>query len=402
MDWHCITHGTQRGPMSFEDLQTLHRDGVLQPDDYVWNETFGDQWRRAREVPALTVHPPALPVTPPAPTTPLTGQHGQRPFFAIALHQAWDHMRQTLLRPARFARWMGLAFCVWLAMVGLNEPYLAFDILAHQAEPDPELLQQIQSSTTPEQILGIYQEMVRQVMENVQALLTPDVIQTALAIWLLLLLATGWLRARGAFMVMHRWLHADAPISQSWAMGAAGLGRSLFLFRSAVGVALFALTALLGQDFLANVWQPLLNSEPFIGPLATRAFVLSLAFSLLATVWFTVAILTTHFVVPIMYWRRVGVLDAWRVVLEFCNEQPAALTIYLTMYILLLHVVMFALLVGACCTCGCINYLLLIPFLNGLLCLPATFFFRGLGISFLRQWRPDLETTVPQSDAARP
>jgi hypothetical protein len=396
MDWHCIAHGTQRGPLPLADLQTLLQNGVLQPDDYVWNESFGEQWRRVREVPELAVHPPALPLPLPRPTTPLAGLPGQRPSFALALHQAWEQMRQTLFRQPSFARWMGLAFCVWLAIVGLNEPYLALDLVAKQAQPDPELLTQIQTSGNPEEMLGMYQELVRQMVQNVQELLSPAVIQTTLAVWLLLLLATGWLRARGAFMVMHRWLHVDAPIGQSWAAGAAGLGRSLFLFRTAVGVVLCALTALLSQDFYTHVWQPLLNNEPFAGALATRAFVLSLEFSLLTTVWFTVAILTTHFVVPIMYWRRVGVLAAWRVVLDFCNEQPAGVTIYFTMYLLLLHVVLFALIVGACCTCCCLSYLLMIPFLNGILCLPVTFFFRGLGISFLRQWRPDLETAGPR------
>ncbi len=161
------------------------------------------------------------------------------------------------------------------------------------------------------------------------------------------------------------------------------------------GAILFALLALLGLYFLGAVWQPLLNGEPFAGALAARAFLLSLAASLLLTIWFNVAILTTHFVVPVMYWRRVGVLPAWRVVIEFCNEQPAAMTIYFTMYFVLIHVVMLAMLVGMCCTCCCVSYLLMLPFVNGILCLPATFFFRGLGVQFLRQWRPDLEASAP-------
>ena len=154
-----------------------------------------------------------------------------------------------------------------------------------------------------------------------------------------------------------------------------------------------ALTAVIGLDLHLHVFAPLHGGAAFAGALATRAFLLSLGLSLLLTVWITVAILVTHFVVPIMYWRRVGVAAAWRVVMEFCNERPGAMTVYFTMYIILLHVALAVLAVAACCTCCCVSYLSMIPFVNGILFLPAVILFRGLGVNFLRQWRPDLETT---------
>jgi hypothetical protein len=395
MDWYCITGGTQRGPLSFDELLALKQAGTLRPEDYVWNESFGSQWRTAREVAELAEDAPAA-FSPAQPATPLTGVHGRRPSFVLALRQAWDYTQQTLFRQGSFLRWMGLAFCVWIAIIGLNEPYLVLDLLARQATPDPELMAQLQSATTPEEMLTLYQDLIRQIVENLSAHLTPAFLQGVLASWLLVLLLTGWLRARGAFMVMHRWQHVDAPLGQAWKAGAGELGHSLFLFRAGVGIILCGLLALLGQYFQGTIWQPLLDGEPFGGELAVRAFLLSLAVSLLLTLWFTVAILTTHFVVPVMYWRRVGVLPAWRVVIEFCNKQPTPLTIYFTMYFVLIHAVMLAALVGSCCTCCCVSYLIVIPFVNGILCLPATFFFRGLGVQFLRQWRPDLECAPPK------
>ena len=47
-----------------------------------------------------------------------------------------------------------------------------------------------------------------------------------------------------------------------------------------------------------------------------------------------------------------------------------------------------ALVLGTCCVA---IIPLVIPYLRAVLLLPATLFFRGLGVSFLRQWRGDLE-----------
>ncbi len=192
-------------------------------------------------------------------------------------------------------------------------------------------------------------------------------------------------------MVMHRWHHPDATIAQSWAAGQ-GLAQSLFRFRLVFSIIMCALTVLLGFALQLLVFAPLSHGAAFEGPLATRGFILVLGLSLVLTLWMTGTILVSHFVVPIMYWRRIGVVAAGRVVAEFCNERPGAMTLYFTMYIILLHVLLAVGILAACCTCCCVSYLCIIPFINGLLLLPVTIFLRGLGISFLRQWRPDLET----------
>ena len=410
MNWYCIINGTQRGPMSPNELRALVRDGMIKPDDYVWNESFGEQWRRLHDVPELASSPaePAIapapapemtaePVAAPAPDplTPLSGVPGKRPFFGLAMQQAWDRMQEILFRNASFARWMGMAFCVWISIVGLQEPNLAGEALLQQTQPDPIVLKsRIESCTTPDQMLAIYGEIWEQMTDKARQVLTPMVIKTALAIWLILTAITCWLRARGAFMVMHRWYHPDATIAQSWASGR-GLGGSLFLFRLMIGAVTLALTAAIGLALQAQVFAPLSTGAPFEGALAAHGFLLMLGLSLVLTIWMTVVILVTHFVVPVMYWRRVSVGPAWRVVMEFCNERPGAMTIYFTMYLILLHVLLAILAVAACCTCCCVSYLCAIPFLNGILFLPAIILLRGLGISYLRQWRPDLERAVP-------
>jgi hypothetical protein len=404
MEWYCINNGIQRGPLSREELLALVRDGALQPDDYVWTAAFGEQWRHLRDVPELQAEPP-VPVTPvaapevvpvavtlaaPEPETPLLGVPGKAPRFAEAMQQAWDHMKQVLFRHAGFARWMAMAFCVWISIVGVYEPNLAGDAINLMSEPDPALLARLRQPESAEQILSVYQDMVGQMLENAQRVLTPTVVAVILAAWLVFTVATGWFRARGAFMVMHCWLHPDAPVRQSWAAGRT-LGRSLFLFRLGFGLVMSLLAAAIGYAFYLQVLAPVMQGTPPVEALKGQGILLLLAESMVLTVWFTVVLLVEHFAVPVMYWRRVGIGPALRVTMALCNERPWPVTLYFTMYLVLVHLAGALLLVAMCCTCCCAAYLLFLPFVNGVLLLPATIFFRGLGICYLRQWRPDLE-----------
>lgn len=101
MDWYCIVNGSQQGPMDSSEVVALLRDGRLTPQDYVWTPAFGDQWRRAADVPEFAVPPPmaSAPVaSEPVAQTPLTGVPGNRPFFRAAVGHAWDRMVSVLFR----------------------------------------------------------------------------------------------------------------------------------------------------------------------------------------------------------------------------------------------------------------------------------------------------------------
>jgi hypothetical protein len=117
---------------------------------------------------------------------------------------------------------------------------------------------------------------------------------------------------------------------------------------------------------------------------------LGCALLLVLTCWGTANLLLDAFVVPVMYWRQVGVLDAWRVTLAFCNEQPIAILIFLTLWLLMVISGMLAVLAVVLCTCCLFCIPLMIPYVNQVAMLPLTLLMRGVGIRFLRQWRPDL------------
>jgi hypothetical protein len=62
-EWYYTNNGTQKGPVSLEQLKQLAQTGVLLPTDLLWREGFAE-WRPASNAKGLTFVPVALPLTP--------------------------------------------------------------------------------------------------------------------------------------------------------------------------------------------------------------------------------------------------------------------------------------------------------------------------------------------------
>jgi hypothetical protein len=63
-EWYYARGGQQSGPVTFEQLGELARNGGLNPKDLVWTSSMKD-WTPAGQVPELFVAP-ATPAAPPA------------------------------------------------------------------------------------------------------------------------------------------------------------------------------------------------------------------------------------------------------------------------------------------------------------------------------------------------
>ncbi len=69
-EWFYVGHYGQLGPLTFEQMEELVHDGVIERDTYVWRSTMPD-WSPAGAVIELSplfqgsLQPPAVPVSPP-------------------------------------------------------------------------------------------------------------------------------------------------------------------------------------------------------------------------------------------------------------------------------------------------------------------------------------------------
>lgn len=377
----------------------LVRRGELKPDDLVWEPSFGAVWRAAGAVDGLvdkaadaTAKIPSLPEyyachAADEPRTPLIGVAGTRPHFGAATREAWGVMKQMLFKPLDLARWFSMGFCAWLAAIGSGG--------CSASIPDKNMFTSFKNNPNPNADVGA---MINNIQAQYHTFMDahPEVAAAIMAIIFVVIAASiawmlvaTWLRSRGAFMLVHRWHRPDDTVSQSWAAGR-GLGRSLFLWRVIFGCLMSILLIGLTGALVITVVLPFVRAHTLAPGGLFWILGLSCGLLLVVSCWGTVNLMLDAFVVPVMYWRRVGVLDAWRVVLAFCNEQPAAVLIFLTVWPLLILVGILAVMAVILCTCCIVCIPLMLPYVNQVVMLPLTIFLRGVGIRFLKQWRPDL------------
>lgn len=60
MLWYYAQNNERKGPVDDAEIRRLAAEGILRPDDLVWNETMGNEWRTASSVPELFGGPPPL------------------------------------------------------------------------------------------------------------------------------------------------------------------------------------------------------------------------------------------------------------------------------------------------------------------------------------------------------
>jgi hypothetical protein len=58
--WYYAKNGAARGPIEKTALQVLIATGKIGGVDFVWTSSFGDQWKKVKDVPELSKHSPPI------------------------------------------------------------------------------------------------------------------------------------------------------------------------------------------------------------------------------------------------------------------------------------------------------------------------------------------------------
>jgi len=201
---------------------------------------------------------------------------------------------------------------------------------------------------------------------------------------LALALLLAWLSSRGEFMFLDNVVHRRAKVSQPW-REFGRLADSLFLWR--IGVQIVC-----GVFAIALVLPALFTIVPIVEGGAWRGIGI-LAAGLLALVGLGLGIAATlvnfwtdQFVVPVMYGRRVHVLDGWRIFLPLLQARAVPMILFALFYLALAIGIGIAVLAASLVTC-CVGWLLLaIPYLGTVILLPVYVTGRALGPEFLAQF----------------
>ena len=224
------------------------------------------------------------------------------------------------------------------------------------------------------------------------------------AFLLVSVLVVVWLyiRCRGRFMFVECLMENKTALAESWQNNGREALSLFWWFNVFYSLVLFVVL-LAGAGgvlilYRGGEWRSFAEAWP---PLAALGAVLLVC--ILATA--AVSLYLEDFVVPLMWVRRIRVMEAWRVFLGHFRNQPGAFLLYLLVRLGLSLGASMVLLLGTCLTC-CLAAL---PVIGQALLLPLYAGMRMYPVLVLAQVEPALRPrllsaaeTAPPSDPAGP
>jgi hypothetical protein len=288
---------------------------------------------------------------------------------------AWNRTRRLLLQPVDVEKWLVIGFSAFLA--GLAGRSAGFSSSPHwRFEFPPDFDDLVQAP---------FQNLVRLIAES--AWFVP--LSLAVVVLGVVLL---WLSSRGKLIFLDNMVRQRAAFVEPW-KELGGLGDSLFRWRLG-----FALAALLTVG-LGLVPIYLLGGSMSGADLARPLGVLVLYCAIAASV--VIAVIAGYvglwlesFVVPLMYRRKITTNEAWRQFLPLLRAHAPDFLVYGLVVLLGMVSVFLGLIAAAIITCCILPLLLSVPYLQSVLLLPLTGFFRLYSLEFLQQYGPEF-TILP-------
>lgn len=293
---------------------------------------------------------------------------------------AIERVKTVLFRPFDLGRWFVIGLCAWLAQLGQQGG-------GGGGSGGPpgggNLPAQI------EQGAGQAREFVN---ANLHWLIPVAVLGVLLFVALALLVI--WLSSRGRFMFLYCVAQNRAEVVNPWRQFRRQ-ANSLFAFRVVLGIVAFVLVG--GFALVAVLAGVAAHAEGQLTPLAIVGIAGGAMFA--AAIMILVGVagkFTKDFVVPIMYLRTIGVLDAWTALLDVISSNKARFFLYLLFQIAIGLAIGSMLAVAACATCFCACCLFAIPYVGTVLLLPVHVFTRSYSLYYLAQYGPEFNAIVPE------
>jgi hypothetical protein len=218
-------------------------------------------------------------------------------------------------------------------------------------------------------------------MENLTLLIA--IVVAVLLVGFAIGLLVTWLGSRGRFMLLDGIVRNRGAVVEPWREYRRE-GNSHFKFVFCFGLIGFLVFVLILAAGGLIAW-PDIREQQF-----GQAAIVAIVWGVVAILGFSIAmgvinLFLKDFVAPIMYLRRVTVMEAWRI---FGREMLAGRKGTICIYVLFRIVIAFATGILAtfviCCTCC----LAAIPYVSSVVLLPLTVFIYSYSLYFLQQFGP--------------
>jgi hypothetical protein len=308
-------------------------------------------------------------------------------YYLEPFSRAWKGMTKALLKPFDIRKWLVMGFTAFLANLASGGLGGHFPTSRRMGRPD----------------LSAIRETVRRAIEWLMGHpfwvgLILFIVVACIAIGVLL----AWLSSRGKFMFLDNVVRDRAEIVEPWHQYKSQ-GDSLFLWRLGFGLASLAVwvgVAVWAFMLIRPRWHGLSFDLSLLGPIILMALV----FLTLGLVTAYISMMTTHFVVPLMYKHNLRILAAWGRFLPLLRQQLPFFLLYGLVLLLMYLVVGICFVVGGLVTCCCLFLILAIPYVGSVITLPIAYAFRVFSLEFLAQFGPEytLLSTVEENISSEP
>jgi hypothetical protein len=220
------------------------------------------------------------------------------------------------------------------------------------------------------------------IQENLTLIIS--IVAGAVVVGCLLGLLLTWLSSRGKFMFIDGIVHNRGAVAAPWREYRRE-GNSLFVFQIVFQLTCFLIFVLLLAACVLIAY-PSIEAEEF-GTSAVVALAVGIPVVLLyALAVGFIGMCLRHFVVPIMYLRRIGVMEAWGIFRhEMLAGRVGTFVLYVLFQIVIGIAIGFIALAATCMTC-CLAAL---PYLGTVILLPLFVFDYSYHLYFLEQFGPE-------------
>ena len=287
--------------------------------------------------------------------------------------EAFELMKRILFQPFDLKKWFVIGFAAWLAHVGSGG---GFNFRWGDRDD-----------------LHGLNEFFGQI-PNVMLIVGLCALATLV---LVLAVVCAWLRARGRFMFIDCIVKNRGAIAEPW-REFRKQGNSYFLFALLLGFIFFIVAALLALPLIIPAIQraSILRIVPDHLNFYVIAMIAGWGFAILLLIvaWALIA----NFMVPVMYRRRCGAYEAFRIVLSLIAAHPGEILLY-CLFLVVLGIGTGVISCLAICLTCCIAAL---PYIGTVILLPVYLLFRAFSLCFLRQFGSDYDVwqLAPQAEPA--
>ncbi|MBN1822228.1 MAG: hypothetical protein JXR31_12300 [Prolixibacteraceae bacterium] len=290
--------------------------------------------------------------------------------YGRPLSKGWDRMKKALFQPFDLGKWFTLGFTAFLATLAdcqggngggnsySGDNYTDWDELFNFPSVAWEWL--------------------------INHPLYFNLIIIGLVILFLIGFIFIWLSSRGKFMFLDNVVYDRAEVKKPW-FEYRKEGNSLFLWRLAFGLIAMAVFILF-FIYCFNTARKI-HYEDIYG--VTKFWMITkmvLIFLGLIIISGLIKTYLDHFVVPVMYKKRISALKGWSVFLRLFGRHFGHFILYALFTFILGIAVFICVILAALLTC-CLGFILLIiPYINAVVLLPVHYLFRAFSIEFLEQF----------------